>query len=118
MTASDDEALKFGTVISDAHWTRTSYEQAMQLGIEALRSSYALPSRLEPGETSEHWIRMGHYRALQAAAWFAFARERRWAGNPPVDQRADWPIVGPVPSSPPPDSPPPDSPPPDIPQSG
>ena len=73
------------------HWTVTSYDQAMQLGAEALRRSYVLPSRLAPDADgfTEFWIRLGHYRALQAAAWFAFARERREAevgpavGGPP-----------------------------------
>ena len=70
--------------ISHDRWTGTSYEQAMQLGIECLRRSYTLP-----GRHGGDWIGFGQREALQAAAWFAFARERREAefgtaaGGPP-----------------------------------
>jgi hypothetical protein len=83
--------------IGHEHWAGTSYDQAMQLGIESLRSSYTMP-----GEQGEAWILFGQRQALQAAAWFAFARERREAeygppaGGPPgpldAPRRPDPPL--------------------------
>jgi hypothetical protein len=100
MTASDG-SLEFWTAISDAHWTVTSYDQAMQFGATALRRSSQLSSKMAQGEISENWIRLGQHHALEAAAWFAFARERREAelgaaaGDPvgPLDRHT--PIVPP-----------------------
>jgi hypothetical protein len=65
--------------ISDDHWTGTSYDQAMQLGIQSLRRSYTLPA----GQGGD-WILFGQREALQAAAWFTFARELREADTPTV----------------------------------
>ena len=62
--------------ISLEHWTGTGYDHAMQLGIQSLRRSYTLP-----GGQGQDWILFGQREALQAAAWFSFARELREANN-------------------------------------
>jgi hypothetical protein len=103
MTASDGP-LEFSMAISDAHWTVTSYDQAMQLGAMALRRSSQLSLKMAQGDISENWIRLGQHHALEAAAWFAFARERREAERladiRPVDQQTALPDVGQAPDIP------------------
>jgi hypothetical protein len=74
-----DEARPDWRAISGDHWRATSYEDAMQRGLDALRRSYTLP---EPGE-GDRGILQGQLHGLQAAAWFAFGRELREAKDRP-----------------------------------
>jgi hypothetical protein len=79
-TSTSDKPREFGFDTVHPRWKTMSYDQAMQRGSEALSGSSTVPPRPVPGENYEHSILKGQFYALQATAWFAFARELREAG--------------------------------------